>query len=76
MKKKNKINRYSHAIHKCIRDHIASFKNALSQNPNIVFDIVKESIDKPWDWSALSRNPNILLSIADVVNIVKIYHFA
>lgn len=71
MKKKNKM---------CIRDHIALFKNAdwyaLSQNPNIVFDIVKESIDKPWDWSALSRNPNILLSIADVVNIVKIYHFA
>ena len=99
-----KINGYSHAIHKCIRDRIASFKNvdwfALSQNPNITFEFVKENMDKPWDWSALSRNPNItvdivkdnpdkpwnlsdlnenpniLLSIDDLVTIVKRDHFA
>jgi hypothetical protein len=49
----------------------------LSLNPNITYDIVKENIDKPLDWSYLSMNPNmILLSIDNIVNIVKRYHSA
>jgi hypothetical protein len=64
---KKEINRYSRAIHECIRDRITSFRNvdwyALSSNPNITFEFVKEKMDKPWNWSGLSRNPNINFDI-------------
>jgi hypothetical protein len=59
--------RYTRAINECIRDRIASFKtvdwNALSSNPNITFDIVKENINEQWDWYELSRNPNMTCDI-------------
>jgi hypothetical protein len=59
--------RYTCAIHEYIRDRIASFKNvdwsALSSNPNITFEFVKENQDKPWDWIYLSLNPNITFDI-------------
>jgi hypothetical protein len=35
---------------------------------------VKDNPDKTWNLSDLNENPNILLSIADIVDIVKIYH--
>jgi hypothetical protein len=31
----------------------------LSQNHNITWDIVKDNLDYPWDWSGLSTNINI-----------------
>jgi hypothetical protein len=64
---KMQTKRYSHAIHVCTRDRISSFRNvdwyALSSNPNITFEFVKDNFDKPWNWSYLSYNPNITWSI-------------
>jgi hypothetical protein len=48
----------------------------LSKNPNITWNDVKENIEMPWDWSQLCANPNMLLSIDDLVNIVKQDHSA
>ena len=64
MKMHLKSKRYSQAIHECIIDRIASFRNnvdwlALSINPNITFEFVKDNPDKPWNWTYLSQNPNI-----------------
>jgi hypothetical protein len=43
---KMQMKRYSRAIHECVRDRIRLFKpwiwSALSHNPNITYDIVKE----------------------------------
>jgi hypothetical protein len=35
----------------------------LSQNHNITWDIVKDNLDKPWDFYFLSENPNITWDI-------------
>jgi hypothetical protein len=47
----------------------------LSMNSNITWDIVKYNMDIIWDWSVISASPNMLLSVNDVANIVKIYHY-
>ncbi len=35
----------------------------MSYNPNIKWDIIKNNLDKPWDWRGLSYNPNITWDI-------------
>lgn len=34
---------------------------ALSRNPNVTIDFVKQTLDKAWSWSELTRNPAIKL---------------
>ena len=35
----------------------------LSSNPNITWEIVRDNLDKPWDWFVLSINPSITWEI-------------
>ena len=39
--------------------------STLSSNPNITWDIVRDNLDKPWDWDSLSYNPTITLDIKE-----------
>jgi hypothetical protein len=45
-------------------------------NPNITWNDVKDNIEKQWNWFNLNQNPNMLLSVDDIVNIVKHDHSA
>jgi len=29
----------------------------ISLNPNLTIDIIKQNMDKPWDWVYISQNP-------------------
>lgn len=40
-----------------------NFYNLISDNSNITWDIIKENIDKPWDWYDIKNNPNITWDI-------------
>tara|TARA_Y100000780_G_scaffold231843_1_gene259231 strand:+ start:2705 stop:3814 length:1110 start_codon:yes stop_codon:yes gene_type:complete len=33
----------------------------LSQHPQLKFDIIKDNIDKPWNWQEISKHPNIYM---------------
>ena len=46
-----------------ISNHIESYFDWSSLSSFITFDIVKDNLDKPWDYDALSRNPNITWNI-------------
>ena len=35
----------------------------ISPNPNITWDLIRENLDKPWDWYWISLNPNITWDI-------------
>ena len=69
-------NMYSKAINKHMRDRL-SLENAkwnwrwLSSNKIITWEIVKDNMDKSWDWIGLSRNENVLLSLDEKMTIVR-----
>ena len=46
-----------------ISKHIVTYNDWSSVSSFITFDIVKDNLDKPWDYDALSRNPNITWDI-------------
>ena len=35
----------------------------ISNNPNITWDIIKNNLDKNWNWHWISKNPNITWEI-------------
>ena len=37
--------------------------DAISENPNITWNIIQNNPDKPWNWNYISINPNITLEI-------------
>jgi hypothetical protein len=39
--------------------------NALSQNPNITWQIIKRNLRKPWNWENVSRNPSVNIEIIE-----------
>ena len=65
-RKRSYINTKPNVLQILLNKHVPEFKwdwNAISQNPNITWDIVANNPDKPWYWYAISRNPNITMDI-------------
>ena len=62
MKYKDLENEWSKGYEKFIKDNKSDkdkrriICHKISKNPNITWDIIRENLDKPWDWKAISLN--------------------